>query len=750
MSKFRKILVLILTVSLLVTALFPCGISLAYTHEFHFRSSGKTDYVGSITDVGGNAVTGVVTIQDFINWCNTNLDSYNCSLTIHAPYRVLGDETWEVEAGSSLTIINDQQDSSNYPPVVLDDSRPSRSLTLKGSIICDGNELPHWFLDIRENCTVNMYDGVVIRNAKRTDSATASATGVCLYAYATFNMYGGTITGNSVDAGGAYSTAVWCRETGCTFNMYGGTITGNDNHLDRGAVYFGGAGMFNIGGAASVDGNYGRNIYMESGKTFGIMSALTGTQKFFLEGISIGSVCAYGVNGYTLKSSDLAKISCENLPAYAYLRLDTSRNCIFVERISAIYTVEYYYQTLGGTYTLATSTGTYGAGLTYSFTPAANVNYGGYSYTYDSGNVNNVTSITISAANPALNVLKVYYKLNSVNFEVVYYYELPSGGYSASPYVAETGTGMTGNTVSRTHPDTWTYNSLSYEYDAGNAGNVSSAVLVSGTTARLCAYYKLTEVPYRVHIYFMTVNGTYGTVPDITELPLSGKNGTVVTKTPVGVSNFSVDTAKSTLSITLDADTAKNIISVYYARDKVNYTVETYLMSIDETYSSTPTSTQTLSDYVERTVTYTPAASVTSGIYKYGLDNAASTLSVTLANGTNTIKVYYAIALGNLTVTVDNASSEDQTFVFTISGAIGTFDVTVVGNNSTTITGLPVGDYTVYAKNGWSWRYTAASAENVTINMLPGLVKDNAVAVFSNGQTVWKWLSSLANGLFRG
>ena len=69
-----------------------------------------------------------------------------------------------------------------------------------------------------------------------------------------------------------------------------------------------------------------------------------------------------------------------------------------------------------------------------------------------------------------------------------------------------------------------------------------------------------------------------------------------------------------------------------------------------------------------------------------------------------------------LTITKSGAEDidENQSFIFTVARTdgnqvtktIGT-TVTIQGNNSVTITGLPVGSYTVTEDDGWSWRYEA-------------------------------------------
>ena len=64
----------------------------------------------------------------------------------------------------------------------------------------------------------------------------------------------------------------------------------------------------------------------------------------------------------------------------------------------------------------------------------------------------------------------------------------------------------------------------------------------------------------------------------------------------------------------------------------------------------------------------------------------------------------------SLTVTKAGAADTTDTFLFTVKNESGLeLTVSVKGNGSQTIVGLPVGRYTVAEKSNWSWRYTADS-----------------------------------------
>ena len=92
--------------------------------------------------------------------------------------------------------------------------------------------------------TFNMYGGSITGN--KAQDAQGRGGGVYVYSGSgTFNMYGGSITGNRAtgDGGGVYKSG-----SNSSFNMYGGSITGNTANSDGGGVYVDGGGFTMSGG----------------------------------------------------------------------------------------------------------------------------------------------------------------------------------------------------------------------------------------------------------------------------------------------------------------------------------------------------------------------------------------------------------------------------------------------------------------------------------------------------------------------
>ena len=103
----------------------------------------------------------------------------------------------------------------------------------------------------------------------------------------------------------------------------------------------------------------------------------------------------------------------------------------------------------------------------------------------------------------------------------------------------------------------------------------------------------------------------------------------------------------------------------------------------------------------------------------------------------------------DLTITTRSTASidTDQVFIFNIKGKPDTdtedidLTVTVVGNDSVTVTKLPVGEYTVTELVDWSWRYDNALAQReLVLNYNDGA---NEI-IFDNSRDNDKWLDGNA------
>ena len=113
-------------------------------------------------------------------------------------------------------------------------------------------------IKVGDNATLSLCDCSDAQSGKLTHGTTASGLkytghGVSLGYRSTFNMYGGSITGNRADTGGGVSLA--SEYSYAKFNMLGGIITNNEaTNGGGGGVYIGG-GRFEMSGSAVITRN---------------------------------------------------------------------------------------------------------------------------------------------------------------------------------------------------------------------------------------------------------------------------------------------------------------------------------------------------------------------------------------------------------------------------------------------------------------------------------------------------------------
>ena len=148
----------------------------------------------------------------------------------------------------------------NKESLTVTDCKGSGSITNEGQVENTKGVIVKWYDNSAGSTSFNMY-GITIEGF--TDS------GVCTdYTNSNFNMYSGTITGNTAQKGGGVNAY------NGTFTMYGGIITGNTATENGGGVY----NKFEIGEKATVTGNYkgtgedqtANNVYLPLSQRIGI------------------------------------------------------------------------------------------------------------------------------------------------------------------------------------------------------------------------------------------------------------------------------------------------------------------------------------------------------------------------------------------------------------------------------------------------------------------------------------------------
>ena len=110
---------------------------------------------------------------------------------------------------------------------------------------------------------------------------------------------------------------------------------------------------------------------------------------------------------------------------------------------------------------------------------------------------------------------------------------------------------------------------------------------------------------------------------------------------------------------------------------------------------------------------------------------------------------YVHINTFDLTVTKSGEDiAPNQTFVFRIQGKDNDLDMQIVitGAGSKTVTGLPVGDYTVTEDTSWSWKYEPAGGATQELKS-DSIQNGTAAVTFENKNKGTNWLTTLAEAL---
>ena len=209
--------------------------------------------------------------------------------------------------------------------------------------------------------TFNMYGGSITGN--KAQDAQGRGGGVYVYSGSgTFNMYGGSITGNRAtgDGGGVYAKA--------NFEMTGGSITGNETNRG-GGVYVTGKGSFTM--SASADGQNipsitGNNATENGGGVYVVGSSST----FKMTGGSIGGTnendanTAYRGGGVCVdcgKFTMSASADGQNIPSITGNNATENGGGVYV--IGSSSTFKMTGGTIGGTDANDANTATNGGGV---------------------------------------------------------------------------------------------------------------------------------------------------------------------------------------------------------------------------------------------------------------------------------------------------------------------------------------------------------------------------------------------------
>lgn len=111
-------------------------------------------------------------------------------------------------------------------------------------------------------------------------------------------------------------------------------------------------------------------------------------------------------------------------------------------------------------------------------------------------------------------------------------------------------------------------------------------------------------------------------------------------------------------------------------------------------------------------------------------------------NGDKSYKVIAKTCTLTVNKSVAKTYSNNDSFIFNVVGKGNVpynAQVVITGNGSATLTGLPVGNYTVTEDTGWSWRYTC---DNSSASTTLSASKDNDRLTITNKLTENNWLGN--------
>ena len=240
----------------------------------HALSSGETwtgvDSLNKITKAGNYYLTGNVTLTTA--WTPTDgvvlcLNGYSITANANVDTIIVkSDRTFTLTdcepAGKEGKIthgFNVETNKTHYFSGVV----VSGTFNMYGGSITGNNQsgkaVAGGGVYVGEGGIFNMYGG------KITDNISSSGGGVFMYKKTTFTMENGTITGNNAGSGGGV-----CVVSNVTFNMKDGTISGNNATRNGGGVCGATDATFTFNGTVNITGNCkGGTLNDETGKYTG-------------------------------------------------------------------------------------------------------------------------------------------------------------------------------------------------------------------------------------------------------------------------------------------------------------------------------------------------------------------------------------------------------------------------------------------------------------------------------------------------
>lgn len=358
----------------------------------------------------------------------------------------------------------------------------------------------------------------------------------------------------------------------------------------------------------------------------------------------------------------------------------------------------------------------------------------------------------VLSANEEENVLTFYYTKDEERaFYIINYYVHTGDGYTVIRTIQahdKIGTEITAADLE------W----LGCEYVGYKVNDTSDAPSIEGVLSGT-AKGTLTPAGLKLDLYYERIECTYvvrylelGTdavlAPEKSVKTLYNER---IYEDAIEIEGYDVVSGGSRKYLTVGVDEAKNIITFYYNEQNVlfRYIVAGNVGGIVSLGSETVRAkTGTASGSVPTANPgyrfegwYTDAECTVRAEENVIIDGTTGRLTPQKQGEIYVGATYYAkFVPSTAPLTVKKTGSEEidenQTFIFRIAGEGLDFEITVHGNGQTTVTGLPVGEYTVTEITAWSWRYKPES-ETQKITITP---EGENKLTFKNTREGKKWI----------
>ena len=324
-----------------------------------------------------------------------------------------------------------------------------------------------------------------------------------------------------------------------------------------------------------IKDNFGYSIEYYYDNVKDADKTVTGTAEF---GSTINNYDDKNIDGYKFEKT-------ENKPMTITSNAANNVMKVYYVKDTFGYSIEYYYDNVKNEDKTVTDTALLGTVID----EYEDKNIDGYELDKTE---NKPMTITSTVAN---NVMKVFYKKASFNYEVHYFYENGENSYAEDESKAElTNSAVFGSEITtytgKVKPGFKFEKAKALKAD-GSEGEMPLVIKSDETKNKINVYYIKDELGYEIHYFYENLNGEFQEDTAKKENKNSTIGEEISTYPEKAVEGFELDRAKAIddngdeaeLPLIIKADETKNIINVYYKRSNFNYTVHYFIDGVENT-----------------------------------------------------------------------------------------------------------------------------------------------------------------------